>query len=60
MRLEVCHAVTDAVLEDLPDIATSRLQAEAIGGEHQLRVLCSDAKRNRFIECDAAKNVYGG
>ncbi|KAI7844155.1 hypothetical protein COHA_002290 [Chlorella ohadii] len=36
------------------------MKAEAIGSEHLLRVLCSDAKRNRFIECDAAKNVYGG
>lgn len=52
--------ITYAVVEHLSDIATSCLQAEAIGGEHQLRVLCSDAKRNRFIECDAAKNVYGG
>ena len=40
--------------------APAALQAEAIGGERPLRVLCSDARRNRFIECDAAKNVYGG
>lgn len=38
----------------------THMQAEAIGGDRQLRVLCSDAKRNRFIECEAAKNVYGG
>ena len=36
------------------------LQAAAIGGEQQLIVLCSDARRNRFFEYDDAKNVYGG
>ena len=36
------------------------LQAAAIGGEQQLRVLCSDAQRNRFFEYDDIKNVYGG
>lgn len=35
------------------------LQAQAVGPQPQLPVLCSDARRNRFIEADAAKNVYG-
>jgi hypothetical protein len=36
------------------------LQAQTIGHQHQLRILASDAHRNRFFECDDVKNVYGG
>jgi len=36
------------------------LQAQAVGGKKQLRVLCSDACRNRFFEYDSVKNIYGG
>lgn len=31
-----------------------------MGSSQQLSVLCSDARRNRFIECEDAKNIYGG
>ena len=41
-------------------LALPGVQAQAVGPGAQLRVLCSDARRNRFIEADAAKNVYGG
>lgn len=36
------------------------MQARCIGGQHQLRVLCSNARRQRFFEYDDVKNVYGG
>ncbi|KAL4452346.1 hypothetical protein ABPG75_008008 [Micractinium tetrahymenae] len=34
--------------------------ARDVGSDCQLRVLCSDARRNRFIEYEDVKNIYGG
>lgn len=36
------------------------VQAESMGTKHRdFKVLCSDAVRNRFIECDQSKNTFG-
>lgn len=44
----------------MPSVLCHARQARDVGGSPQLRVLCSDARRNRFIEYDDAKNIYGG